>query len=1011
LISAETRRLSIALPEAPDGSAPAPDAMPACWPPRWGFVVSSIGPGISLASLGYRFWSGPQEYTQFIAGALAWMGGSKPQDFALLLCLVAGYLASLTAWLLIAERLARVQGAQAVGDLHSLSIYLSLPLALWIGPLLFTRDRSLPLVHIASVLVAAGVLYASAAASRRRPATRHAVLDTVGGSIVVLLFSGASGLAIGVAAAKLGVLWGIVPSARHAQFGRWASVVAIAAGAVVLAVLWWRSGRGGTWPQIEAALSVAQAGIPLFFLFILPTPWVDATGASYPPQMHWLVWIGISALVLLTLADIVKRRERLTGDLWRRVSPFCLVALLIFLKVPPTAASIPIDDYHFGEFVTPWWSWWWKGMVPFWDFAPARGLINYLSGLLSSGFFDGTAAAILLALPLQFAVVTLVAFPPIARMTGAFAAFVGLLFLPPAHTLSEAELLLAAAICLLAWGYTRWRPTAWLLVWVVLGVLGVLIAAGQGGLLVLATMPVGASAAWRAWRTERIVLYRAWAGAAVVMAALALASPLRWMVIGAIRYGVEQSSVNDIAHGVPWAASGGIPLANPLTWEAARASWIVVALVCGALLLAAWRHDGPHRRAAVPLVVPVFLLAVLYIVRAAGRIDPDGITRLGYTSLWMVGILLPAVLATASGNRRRPGVVFTVLAICGLLLPQTQMRDVTDVLTRAAEVSPAPPALDARAPAQPHNIGHAHIDPAHLNRLQAINRQLSLLLDPGETYLDLTNRNAQYFYLDRMPPIETAAVYNLVDERQQLRAVASLRARQPPVVLADADSIRHDGGSVAFRSHLLYRYVVKHYVPISTDGLVLMVLPSRLGRVPLEVRMQPLNPAFRSRLLARVFRQDGLALLPVSWGRSRRTLDSQLREVRRLDGAANASEASRNGNWYTATGQDPSVTIALTPTLASGAEAGMLSLDFTCEGNAAAVMVITWTDAGGMAGPVQLNARDGHMIVPLDASPRWLLAEQISSIRLSLRATTCTRFTIENVTLSQRRLVDRIPGL
>jgi hypothetical protein len=997
-------------PEAVDGTATSTgNTSTAMWPPPWGFLVASTAPGVSLALVGYRFWSGPQRYSQFIAGALGWSGGSKPQDFALLFCFIAGFLASLAALLTVAERLRKRLGPDAADDLHSLTIYASLPLALWLGPLLLTRHRSLVLAHVATVLVLAILTFAAVASVRSRRWSHSAVFDSVGGSVAVLLLAWLSGLAVAVSAVRIGVTLGIPPAAARAELGTISSALAASTAAVLLVVLWWRAGRASaqSWPALHGALSIAQAAIPGFFLFVLPTPWLDGHVALYPPQMRPVLWIGLAALMLLALADLVWR-ARPSGGLWSRVSPLCLVAILIFLKVPPTTPSIPVDDYHFGEFVTPWWSWWSHGMLPYWDFVPPRGLINYLSGFLSTAFFDGTAASVMVALPFEFALVLLVSFPLIARVTGPFAAFVGLLFVPPAHTLSEAELLLSAALCLLGWGYGRWAPGAWLLAWIGTGVLAVLVATGQGGLLVLATLLPGAVMAVRAWRSHRFVLPGRVAVAAAVALVVGWLTPLRRMVLGAIRYGAEQSSVNDIAHGIPWAASHAVPFANPITWEAVRASWIVVALIAGTLLVAGWRRTGTARRAAIPFVLPVFLLTLLYVVRAAGRIDPDGITRLGYTSLWMVGILLPVVLLASSDSRRRPGVSFAVLAICGLLLPHTQMRDLTDVMSRATEAVPAPPvAADVTLP----NLGRAFVDPAHLARLRSLQQQLDLLVDPGETYLDLTNRNAQYFYLDRKPPIETAAVYNLVDERQQQRAIASLLTVQPPVVLADADSIRHDGGSTAYRSHLLYRYVVKHYLPVAVDRMVLLVLPTRLQRLPVDARAHTIEPTSRFDLLDRVFGQERLGLLPVSWGRSRATLDAQLRLARRLNGPAALSEVVDEGGAYRPTGGNPSVILPVSSPLASGAEAGMLSFDFTCEGGGGAIMDITWSDAAGLTRPVRLSARDGHLIVPLDASPRWLLAERIASIRLSLIAPKCTRFTIRDAALSQRRVVDRTPGL
>ncbi len=48
-----------------------------------------------------------------------------------------------------------------------------------------------------------------------------------------------------------------------------------------------------------------------------------------------------------------------------------------------------------------------------------------------------------------------------------------------------------------------------------------------------------------------------------------------------------------------------------------------------------------------------------------------------------------------------------------------------------------------------------------LERLLSMRRTLGAIVGSGETYLDLTNRSAQYFYLNYPPPIPVTAPYKL----------------------------------------------------------------------------------------------------------------------------------------------------------------------------------------------------------------------------------------------------------
>jgi hypothetical protein len=112
-------------------------------------------------------------------------------------------------------------------------------------------------------------------------------------------------------------------------------------------------------------------------------------------------------------------------------------------------------------------------------------------------------------------------------------------------------------------------------------------------------------------------------------------------------------------------------------------------------------------------------------------------------------------------------------------------------------------------------------------RLRNLDAVLSQVVRDGETYLDMTNRNAHYFYLGKQPPIEVGALYNLPNSAQQARAVRELAENPPPIILAQARNISHDGGSNALRAHLVYRFVVENYIPVAIGQHIYMVRPDR----------------------------------------------------------------------------------------------------------------------------------------------------------------------------------------
>ncbi|MEM8998558.1 MAG: hypothetical protein AAGF23_27475, partial [Acidobacteriota bacterium] len=108
---------------------------------------------------------------------------------------------------------------------------------------------------------------------------------------------------------------------------------------------------------------------------------------------------------------------------------------------------------------------------------------------------------------------------------------------------------------------------------------------------------------------------------------------------------------------------------------------------------------------------------------------------------------------------------------------------------------------------------------------------------------------------------------------------------------------------------------------------------------------------------------------------------------------------------YRVTGPAPKLVFE-TPTI-RGDEAGLLSLRFDCARKEARLRVgwrASFEHGDEEAPPVTALTGFGRVAIPLDASPRWLLAKRIHSISLGiLPAPGCRRFRIRDPALWQRR--------
>jgi hypothetical protein len=317
------------------------------------------------------------------------------------------------------------------------------------------------------------------------------------------------------------------------------------------------------------------------------------------------------------------------------------------------------------------------------------------------------------------------------------------------------------------------------------------------------------------------------------------------------------------------------------------------------------------------------------------------------------------------------------------------------------------------------NIGAGTIEPEHLARLKAIDGTLNVLLDTGETYLDLTSRNAQYFYLNRRPPIEVGAVYNLIHTNQQLRAIRSLSRQSVPAVLASANNIPHDGGPLGFRSHLLYRYVITHYKPVREGKYIWLVRPDRAGRLGVTETLLTERDEAQLKLLDEVFRLEDLNHLPISWGRSKSTIVNHLTPVCTINSPPLAiNDLSIGGNHsYRSAGPKPFLAYSLSESGLSGRDAGIVCFDFASDRASQGTLIrLYWTTE---AEPqyraemmVQFYAENGHVIVPLDALPRWLLGNNLRSIRIDVPGIDpSASFQLSGITIFQRRSVNELEDL
>ncbi|MBC7405452.1 MAG: hypothetical protein H7252_07185 [Cytophaga sp.] len=834
---------------------------------------------------------------------------------------------------------------------------------------------------------------------------------------------------------------------------------------------------------------IGQVGLPTLFLTLYPAKLLQANGVVTKYQTTLGLKLFIVGMVVWGIFDVVRRHQKYARTAhvsWSPLlSPVALFALLVALKVGNTVAPfIKSDDYHFGEQVLGWWSYL-QGAIPYVGYIPAHGVIpDDLSAFLSFVFYDGTAGSFVDAGRLSYALLAFAGFISIYR----FSSSIGLAFILIFFVGSYLSwLFFTPFLCLWFSRSLRVNPARWLSIWLLTAPIAILGVPGQGLLLVAASGVMAAYIMWCFWRNSEKREWRYIGISFFVLMVAALTTPLVPMLLGAIRYVLENGAINQVAYGISWAASWNEGAKAGFVFEAIRMSWVAIPVACLGIIYMCMKDQVDRKNTLVPAIV-VFLFIFLLIPYSMGRIDPGGVSRPGIAAIFSWAILLPITVWSQLKPANKVSLLLLVASMSATL-NFTSLSFSNLVSAASAQIHTGPLRDGARVGLP--NIGKATVQDEHWDRLTKLNELLKNKLAPNESYLDLTSRNAQYFYLNRIPMMAITAPYNLVSPSQQKRAIEQLSRNVPRLALLEGSNIIHDGGGLALRNPYLYRFILDNYTPSLEAGFIIGYHKMEEGNnhVPtIEVAVKNLTdvnwdqgihrtePAFiagdaalmplltigtkvrigtggirkitrvwiegnaiwldglpfnpmvvnypnkiqitvspqieaehRLSLFEKALAQSDFKKIPVAWGRSQRSLAKKMTLINGFEGLSPVLHdlVSENGN-YKVTGIDPLLSFDISGFNISGHDAGLLKFDFSCMNRSAEprIQVYWWGD--GHDGPfeaasIRLTADDGLLIVPLDASPRWLTMKHIKGIRIDLdNPLACSAFSVRNINLFQR---------
>ena len=192
------------------------------------------------------------------------------------------------------------------------------------------------------------------------------------------------------------------------------------------------------------------------------------------------------------------------------------------------------------------------------------------------------------------------------------------------------------------------------------------------------------------------------------------------MILGAVRYVLQNGPINTIAYGLPWKLSRSAVPYGPnggALYEIFRSSWIAAPLVLGIAIIVA--YTGNHSRKARFDILATASVGVLFLLLLTpytmGRIDPGGPSRLGQLTMVAWEMITPLAVYPLCSMLSKVRFVAVAAFMCSTMY----IWDAQSVFAVTQRSLAVPPLTDGAAVGLPA-LGRALTDPSHLDRLRRL---------------------------------------------------------------------------------------------------------------------------------------------------------------------------------------------------------------------------------------------------------------------------------------------------
>ena len=899
-------------------------------------AIPAAAAGSFVWMLGAPF---PETYTDFAGGFLAMASMGKSYEYNAFYC---GLLLFILLFCFLRKLYGKWQASGREEMAQQVALYSLIPAAIMAGQTVFVRNF-LPLMLVSAAGVLTGTVVLSAGTllkNKQQPLAPLLLLSS-------LFLAGGSCYCAGVAGNRLGLpLFPLM--------------------VLFCAVLLCYSVKRENWHLL---LTASQAGLPLGFCYLLPPEMVLKNGEIFDAGFNILPRLIVIVLILTSwysLAAALRKRSECFTDCVPTMPLLAFVSL--FCALPDTWPGIHGDDYHNSEIVLPWFSLVQQGAVPYIDYVPSRGGINYLPGFLL-WLFKGHDFSFLNSM-MKWADLPLygIALAMLRRKTGLIAALAGLLTLTGLSPIMGAGVL-CAFLCWLWLAGERWdnRPTAFLCWFVLLGIGGVIYSLTDFLPMYIAMFPLAFYAVWDSFMTERKSFYRFCIAVAVCAAAVLAVPLLRNMCFAVLDILFLQSGSYTTVHCVPhMPGMNKSPVTSGVLWDCFRYGFIVMGgIFCATLLFL--RPGGKREFRRYLALAALAILSIIMIQRAGGRVDVSNYSRIYIFSSLVWAVFIPVWYKTVVRQQKYLHIFCAAVFFIGCGVYGKQMECLENLTKHSSgklyepenTVNPAKEGLPA--------LGrNAALDAGHYKHHLQIRDFLKTILKPGETVWDLANNAALYAYHD-LPIAMRYPAYFYAGEPKLAQKLAGEVAKNLPVLaLIEGRNIEFHEGKLPLRAYPLYKLLLDNYrVFKDVNGKVWMIRKGEEKRLENNKMVQP-GTLDDITILADAVADKKIDGYPKTWGASVTELAEKLQRL--MTPGANQYMTSPQG-------------IKLQPGSFSG---DFLLLRFD-RPIASRMIRVQWQDDFNGKGRNSMDFWGGAetYLVPLSTAPNWYLSGGGRDIEIS----------------------------